>query len=219
MHWTRVLTLCFSLAQPRPHMHVRGRARKVLTSGTRVGRGGCSLQLAPAHATYMSPTSRSQCTVGMLSIGRVVGGGKEGAFRHSWQRGWLAAWLRHPRKNRSRSSATPARLSLLGGQLRMLMRRGNVSIVAMTHLALVSQSVSERLGQCTINTANTDSQDLVERTTRGNRSGARTTRGCALGSRIACLSWAQWKHDAPGSCHTHARNLKRSVYCGVRREK
>jgi hypothetical protein len=144
----------------------------------------------------------------------------------SWHRFaaiYLAAacvsWLRHPRKNRSRSSATPARLSLLGGQLRMLMRRGNVSIVAMTHLALVSQSVSERLGQCTINTANTDSQDLVERTTLGNRSGARTTRGCALGSRIACLSWAQWKHDAPGSCHTHARNLKRSVYCGVRREK
>ena len=138
MHWTRVLTLCFSLAQPRPHMHVRGRARKVLTSGTRVGRGGCSLQLAPAHATYMSPTSRSQCTVGMLSIGRGVGGGKEGAFRHSWQRGWLAAWLRHPRKNRSRSSATPARLSLLGGQLRMLMRRGTVSIVAMHERSMLT---------------------------------------------------------------------------------
>ena len=86
----------------------------------------------------MSPTSRSQCTVGMLSIGRVVGGGKEGAFRHSWQRGWLAAWLRHPRKNRSRSSATPARLSLLGGQLRMLMRRGTVSIVAMHERSMLT---------------------------------------------------------------------------------
>jgi hypothetical protein len=73
----------------------------------------------------------------------------------SWH--WFAAiyraaacvsWLRHPRKNRSRSSATPARLSLLGGQLRMLMRRGNVSIVAMTHSALVPQSLSERLAQC-----------------------------------------------------------------------
>ena len=39
----------------------------------------------------------------------------------------------------SRNCATPARLSLSGGQLRMLMRRGNVSIVAMTHTGLVPQ--------------------------------------------------------------------------------
>ena len=89
--------------------------------------------VAPAPATNMPKTSSSQFTVAMLSQGRGVG---EGAFQralgaHGSAAGFLAAWLRHPRKNRSRSSATPARLSLLGGQLRMLMRRGNVSIVAM----------------------------------------------------------------------------------------
>jgi len=122
-----------NLAQPRPHMHVRGRDKKKSSPEAQESAEEDAALVAPAPATNMPKTSSSQSTVAMLSQGRGVG---EGAFQralgaHGSAAGFLAAWLRHPRKNRSRSSATPARLSLLGGQLRMLMRRGNVSIVAM----------------------------------------------------------------------------------------
>ena len=81
-----------NLAQPRPHMHVRGRDKKKSSPEAQESAEEDAALVAPAPATNMPKTSSSQSTVAMLSQGRGVG---EGAFQRALGAHGSAAGWRH----------------------------------------------------------------------------------------------------------------------------